>query len=199
MKDLKEMSLTRIIVIGAIIIAIIKLLMGASDASGQALDPLGTGDACPADTISIAKYDPSLYDGNNFETGFEYGSEFVYVTKHLYDDDEEVIEINWQAARGSNITFACMKIGTEPFCFRDEYVSDVEYTLTSPNGQAISHVEWCQGRPTAVTGVSFFESEEFHDNKLTIYVLAAVIGLTIGTIIGLVSGANKSNKYIKRP
>jgi hypothetical protein len=194
MKDLKEMSLTKIIVIGAIIIAIIKLLTGANDASGQVLDPLATGNACPSGTISIAKYDPALYDDNSFETGFEYGSEFVYVTKQRYDDEEEVIEINWQVARGANITYACMKIGAESFCLRDEYVPDVEYTLTSPNGQAISHIEWCQSGPTAVA-ISSFDSEGYGESVLSI-VLAITSLLPDVIILFFVAKTAKNNKNI---
>ena len=169
------------IVIGLIIVAVIGAIANAI--AGVAEGAQATGQVCPVDTTSIAKYNPALYDGNNFETGFEYGAEYVDVTKHRYNEDREVIEINWQMARGANITNVCLKIGALPYCKFGHFVDGIEYTETSSTGQGISHVEWCQGNPTAVT-ITSQQVSVLNGDDITF--LAAILSGTIIMVVYLV-------------
>lgn len=115
---------------------------------------------CPDGQIAIAKAHPSDYDGQDFESTFEYGAEFIDIGRFLYNSSSEVIELDWFVQPDNDlwpISAACVKAGQSLDC--TEYIPAKvpqtpipEVITVSALGQnAISHVTWCAfDSPTAI-------------------------------------------------
>jgi hypothetical protein len=179
---MKNISSEKLAIIGLVIIAVVWLIVGIFD-DAEGAEPLVPAPVCPVDTISIAKFDPALWDRQDFETGFEYGTEYIDIARLFFGGGPELLELTWFASV-SDISHVCLKAGTEVACRPGPFVTGTPYDEVTPNGKGISHIEWCRkSEPTAVTVSSASAMSYDHQRFLIVVGVLVLATLTLGLVV----------------
>lgn len=142
---------------------------------------------CPPGSHAIAKYHPDDYDGQSFETGFEYGAEYIDIVSMYWGGTPEVYMVTWVVQYDNAytpISAAFMKAGQDGISF----VYDPPKTPQSPpepitlqsDTYGISHITWCTpSEPTAITLSSFQGNENGAYTGFILFAAGGVIMLLV--------------------
>lgn len=136
---------------------------------------------CPEGYEPVAKWETDRWDpGSGFESGFEFGSDWIAIDLVGADDEGEVNRLVFVVLKGP-IYLAIVKGGLDVEVYDysanplnpDSSIPPMTYQVESYD-KAISNVLWCTARPTAVTLTTF---AEYPDETNTVPVWLAVLVL----------------------
>jgi len=148
---------------------------------------------CPPESRAVSKYEPQKYDGQNFESGFEYGAEYIDIGGMNWNDEGEVWMVTWFIQFDSfdtPINAAYMKAGntdSQLFIYDPPKVKETppEPITIKSAGQGISHITWCSPlEPTAIT-ISSFEVN-VSGTYTALFLLAVGISIILLLVLSIV-------------
>jgi len=159
------------------------------------------GDDCPPDMVLVAKCEPELYDGQNFETCFEKGGENIDIGGFSYTPEGEVWQVRWFVTGTVPISAAFVKAGNAG---DNLYIYDPPLVPESPpeeqvigatGSQGISHVSWCSlSGPTAITITS--AGYDPYINLVTYSLVAFVVAVFVLFLLMVTSKRRQGDKDV---